>query len=132
MLAAITIFGLSLFCILLLFVFKAWELRTSRVVARGMRARADEGAMEFKRWLSWSQEELKKLPPEIVFLTRTILHDAALGAASVARFLERQSHKLADIVSHKRGFERRETQSDFLRHVSDYKSDATDSDNVSL
>ena len=95
MLAIILIFALSLLCIMTLFSMKAWEMRTSTVVAPGLRRRLDARAIELKRFLARSQDELRKLPPEVVMLTRTILHDAALGAASVARYLERQSHRLA-------------------------------------
>ncbi|MCE9541433.1 hypothetical protein K8R03_02640 [Candidatus Kaiserbacteria bacterium] len=126
---AILIFALSLLSIILLFSLKAWEVRTSKVFAPTLREHADTRALELKSWISWSQGELKKLPSEMVFLTRTIVHDAALGAAFIARTVERQSHRLADLVSHKRGFERRETQSDFLKNVSDYKNGAPDEGN---
>ena len=131
---AIITFALSLLAIIALFLFKAWESRTSKVLASGVRERADRHALELKKWFLWSREEFKKLPPEIVFLVRTVLHDAALGAAHIARSLERQSHRLAELVSHKHGFERRETQSDFLKNVSGYKNgqdeslDTTDQD----
>lgn len=124
MLIALTFFALSLLGIIVLFSLKAWELRTEKVLAPGMRGRVDAKADEFKQLMARAQEELKKLPPEMVYLSRVVLHDAALGAASVARFLERQSHRLADLVSHKRGFERRETQSEFLKNVSEYKNDS--------
>ena len=122
---ALAVFVLSLLGIVTLFSLKAWELRTSKIIAPEMRERADIKAYEFKKLLARSQEELRKLPPEMVYLARTILHDAALGAASVARFLEGQSHRLANLVSHQRGFERRETQSDFLKNVSEYKNGDT-------
>ncbi len=118
---AILIFALSLLGIITLFSLKAWEERSSRTLVPSMRAKADEGARTVKILLARSQVEARKLPPELLILARTILHDAALGAAAVARFLERQSHRLADKVSHKAGFERRETNSDFLKNVSEYK-----------
>jgi len=50
------------------------------------------------------------------------VREAALGLAASARYLERQAHRLADLVSHKRGFERRETKSEFLKQVTDFKA----------
>jgi hypothetical protein len=124
MLIALVFFALSLFGIIVLFAHKAWELRTERVLAPVMRERADERAELFKQLLERGQREFRRLPPALVDLSRTILHDAALGAAATARFLERQSHRLADLVSHKRTFERRETTSEFLKSVSSYKNES--------
>lgn len=120
---AIAIFSLSLLGISGLFALKAWELRSARTIAPRLREKADLGAAEVKRFIALSQIEARKLPPEVLNLARTILHDAALGAAALARYLERQSHKVAEKVSHKAGFERREPRNDFLKNVSDYKSD---------
>ena len=132
MVFATLIFALSLLGIIILFVLKAWEVRTERFLAPLLRERIDGRALEVKRLIALSQGELRKLPPEMVFLMRTVLHDAALGAASVARFLEGQSHRLADLVSHKRGFERRETRSDFLKHVSGYKNETQEGADVAV
>lgn len=122
MIAALAFFAISLLGIIVLFVLKAWELRTSNVLAPQMRERADLKAYEFKVLLMRAQSELRKLPPETIYFSRVVLHDAALGAAAIARFLEQQSHRLADLVSHKRGFERREPRNEFLKNVSEYKN----------
>ncbi len=122
MILAIVIFGLSLLAISGLFALKAWEMRTARAIAPGLRERADQGALALKHLLARSQHEARKLPPEVLVLAKTILHDAALGAAALARYLERQSHKVAEMVSHKANFERRETNSNFLKNVSDYRN----------
>ena len=122
MIAGIGVFALSLLGIIALFSVKAWELKSSRVLIPSIREKADARALELKRLLAQSQVELHKLPPEIMYLARTIVHDAALGAAWIARFLEHQSHRLADLVSHKRGFERRETNSEFLKKVAEHKN----------
>lgn len=127
MIFAITAFVLSLLGIVILFALKAWELRTARVFAPSMREKADASAHVVKRLIEHAEVELKKLPPELVNVSRTILHDIALGAAKLARFLERQLHRLADRVSHKHNFERRETNSTFLKNVSEYKNGGAES-----
>lgn len=50
-----------------------------------------------------------------------LVHVAAVLVALVARAAERRAHAVADFVSHKRSFTRRETQSDFLRAVQEHK-----------
>ena len=123
---ATVVFALSLFGIIALFILRAWEERTARYLAPALRERADERARSLKAMIAHSQREAHKLPPALLDLGRTILHDAALGAAALARFLERQSHRLAEKVSHKAGFERREPTNEFLKNVSDYKSGVSD------
>lgn len=122
MIWAITIFALSALGIIVLFSLKAWEMRTSRVIAPSVREKADASAHVAKRLIARAEVQLKKLPPELVYLSRTILHDVALGAAKLARFIERQLHRLADRISHKHNFERKETNSTFLKSVSEYKN----------
>lgn len=122
MIVAVVIFFLSLLGIVGLFALKHWEERKQLVVAQDMRARADECALEFKTWLENSRGELKKLPPELLRLSRIAVHEAALGAAASARFIERQAHRLADMVSHKHHFERREPRSEFLKQMTEHKN----------
>lgn len=122
MVFAIAIFGLSLLGISGLFALKAWEMRSNRTIAPDIREKVDQAAAQVKRLIALSQVEARKLPPEILHLARTMLHDAALGAAAFARYLERQSHRVADKVSHKAVFERREPRSDFLKNVGEYKN----------
>lgn len=124
MLVAAIIFGLSLFGIGTLFAVKAWEVHSERILAPGMRGKADENALKFKRLLNRSRDEMEKLPPRVVYLSRVALHLLALGTARFARFLEAQAHRVADLVSHKRTFEKRETNSEFLKQVSDFKDDS--------
>ena len=66
-----------------------------------------------------ARKDMQDLLPRAVLLSRFLVHEAALGIARAARYSERQAHRLADMVSHKRGFERRETRSEFLRKVSE-------------
>ena len=122
MIIAIVIFFLSLLGIVGLFGLKHWEEKKQRVIAGVRRARADERALQLKTWLENSRGELKKLPPVLLRLSRFFVHEAALGAAASARFVERQAHRLADMVSHKHHFERREPRSEFLKRMTDHKN----------
>ena len=122
MIVSIVIFFLSLLGIVSLFGLKHWEEKKQRVVAQDMRIRADGRAIEFKTWLENSRGELKKLPPALLRLSNFAIHEAALGAAASARFIERQAHRLADMVSHKHHFERREPRSEFLKQMTEHKN----------
>ena len=124
---AIAIFALSLIGISGLFFLKMWEMRTAHDIAPEIRERADHLALELKKLIARSHVEARKIPPEALILARTILHDAALGAAALARYLEKQSHRIADKVSHKASFERRETNNHFLKNVSEYRNGNSDS-----
>jgi len=122
MLAAGIIFGISLLGIIALFAVKQWELSHERVLIPSLRRRADIRALQVKDLAYAARKDLAKLPPQIILITRVIIHEAALGFAALARLLERQAHRLADTVSHKRGFERRETRSEFLKKVAEHKN----------
>lgn len=117
--AAVLFFG-SLIGIAILFGIKAWEVRNGRVLAPVARTRADIGALRVKALLDLAQEEVQKVPPAIIYIARLLLHETALGTAALARTLERQAHRLADTVSHKHRFERRESRSEFLRQMNDH------------
>ena len=120
LLATLLFFG-SLVAIAALFVFKYWELRTERA-ASTIRDRADEQALRLKQMLTHMREESEKLPPQLVRFARLGIHELALGVAGMARLLERQAHRLADMVSHKHRFERRESNNDYLKQVTDHKN----------
>jgi hypothetical protein len=129
LIAAITFFA-SLSGILILFAIKHWETRAERTFAPQARIRADERALEFKELLGRSRGELEKLPPAFVRLLWFLIHESALAIARFGRFLERRAYHFADFISHKRGFRRTETNSEFLRHMSGYKNrlDTTEGD----
>jgi hypothetical protein len=131
---ALAIFLISLAGIVLLFAFKFWEVRRERVVAPALRARADERAQEFKTVLVRLRGEAEHFLPTLLRLFNGIIRIAALSAAGVARYIERELHRVADMVSHKRNFERRETQNDFLRQVSEHKNgkDNSESDTTAV
>lgn len=119
---AAVVFMLSLAGISLLFAMKHREERAGRIlVPEAIREVGDERALAFKDFLAQCRTEASQWPPRLARASRLAAHDAALGVAAFARFLERQSHHLADRISHKHRFERRETSSDFLKQVGDYK-----------
>lgn len=124
MTVAVAIFFLSLSGIIALFTLKYIELRAQRVYVPRFRAAADKQARQLKALLIRTRYEASKLGPLSVLILRYFVHEAALAFASLARVGERQAHRLADMVSHKRGFERREPKNEFLKQVSEYKTES--------
>lgn len=119
---AIFVFFFSLVGIAALFGQKWREIRRGKALAPDLRSRADREAEKLKELAEAAWMDLGKVPPEALRLARVLVREMALGVAALARFLERQAHRLADFVSHKRGFERRETRSEFLRKVAEHKN----------
>ena len=118
------VFFVSLVGIILLFTLKKIEAGRERRFAEGVRTNADHGALRVKAWLEMSESYLERTPFFIAALTRYGIHVGALAFARLARTSAEQAHRLADMASHKRNFERRETKSQFLKEVSDYKNDS--------
>src|SRR4051812_48088700 len=103
------VFFIALIGIVKLFVVKYWEEKRGRVFFPHMRDGLDRKAEQLKDLSLAARADLEKLPPEGVRLTRALLHEGALSLARLARSSEEGAHRLADFVSHKRGFERRAT-----------------------
>src|SRR5207244_2585564 len=120
MLIAAIVFFLALLAIIALFVQKQRELRRGRVLFPSLKKHADRHADQIKDLMFAASTDLEKLPPEIARLSRTALHQGALSLAALARELERGAHQLAELVSHKRGFEKRETRSEFLKKMTEH------------
>ena len=120
------LFALSLLGIAALFVFKRWEMKRETILFSGLRARGDVRAQQLKELALAARMDLAKVPPEALRITRILIHEGALAFAALARFLERQAHRLADFVSHKRGFEKRETRSEFLKKVAEHKAESSE------
>ena len=120
--AATIVLGVSVAGLVFLFFIKHWEERNARIFVPAVRLAADERALEFKALLVWCESEFKKLGPTSLRVARVLLHDLALSLAALSRASERQAHRLADLVSHKHRFERRESKNEFLRQVSDAKN----------
>ncbi len=128
MMATSIIFGLALLSIIGLFVLKSIEVRRGSRLAPTMRDRADAQALRLKEVLLDSRHQIAKLPPFALYVSRLMLHEGALGLASLGRMLEREAHRLADMASSKRGFERKETKSKFLKDVTEYRNGDTTND----
>ncbi|KKW19568.1 MAG: hypothetical protein UY63_C0010G0002 [Parcubacteria group bacterium GW2011_GWA2_51_10] len=126
MIFASIIFFLSLFAIVGLFALKLWEERRERILYPDFRDTADSRALLLKGQLIRGREQLARLPPAALHLARFSIHIAALKTAEFARYLERQAYKLADLVSHKHRFERRDTNSDFLKKIQQHAMRSSD------
>lgn len=120
--AAAAVFFFSVALVAGLFWLKYWEVRYERVLWGEWRDRADSRAVALKERLQHAARGLSHLAPFAAYLFRFLVHEAAMAFAAIARFAESQAHRLADLVSHKHRFERRETQSDFLKQVSEHKN----------
>ena len=118
---------LSLGGIAALFALKYREAAAgAALVPETLREAGDERALELKDRLAQLRASLATVPPRLMRAARVVLHDGALGVAALARGLERTAHALADRVSHKHHFERRETSNDFLRQVSEYRHESAE------
>lgn len=122
MLIAFIIFVVSLIGIVTLFCLKYWEMRTQKIVVSRARSKADVRALEIKAWIMHIRAEAEKLPPQILSLSRYGVRDLALAIAAFARGIEKQAHRIADLVSHKRHFERKESKNSYLKRVEDYET----------
>lgn len=120
--AALVVFATSFFLLLILFAVKRIEAGRRARFAEGFRARADGGALRIKSVLETGESYLEELPFFLGAVSRYFIHIGALSFARLARTSAKRAHQLADLVSHKRGFERRETKSQFLREVSEAKN----------
>ena len=122
MIFAAVIFVLTLLGTIALFALKYWEIRTERMLFARMRESFDARALQLKDLLAAARVDLATVPPLLVRLGRLLVHEFALAFAATARFAETQAHQLADLVSYKHHFEKRETRSEFLKKVSEHKN----------
>jgi hypothetical protein len=122
MLTAGAFFFLSLLGIGALFHVKYLETRGIQVVHPAFHARFDAWALRLKDYLHGVRARSGSWPFVALGLIRTVVHVCALGLARLARMTERGAHRVADFVSHKRGFDRRETRSEFLKQVTEHKN----------
>ncbi|KKW24380.1 MAG: hypothetical protein UY70_C0016G0027 [Candidatus Kaiserbacteria bacterium GW2011_GWB1_52_6] len=103
-----------------LFYMKYLELRRERVRTSTFKEMADGYALNLKQLLARSRSEAAKSVPIAVLIVRLAVREFALQSAALLQFGERKAHQLADMLSHKHHFERRETRSDFLRQVGEH------------
>lgn len=117
---AMIVLGVSILGLIFLFCVKNWEEKHARIFWPSARLAADGMALDLKAFLIWAMEECKKLGPTTLRVSRLMLHDLALSLAALSRASERAAHQLADMVSHKHHFERKETKNDFLKQVGEF------------
>ncbi len=111
------VMGVAILGLVLLFFIKNWEEKHARIFIPGLRLAADDRALELKALLVWCESEFRKLGPTSIRVSRALLHDLALSLAALSRASERGAHRLADMLSHKHRFERKETKNEFLKQV---------------
>jgi len=121
----IGVYAFSLLGILSLFALRRREEALGHRYFPRFREAADEYALALKRYVFSLGSEVQKLPPLVLALSKMAIHASALQIAAAARFLERQAFRLADIVSHKRGFVPRAPRSEFIRKIGEYKENDT-------
>lgn len=120
-LAAGSLFGFSISGIILLFLVKRYEVRRNLLVGGRFRNRADDFALDVKWAFMVIEWYLAHTPDFVIAFTRFGIRNLALSFARLARNSEAHAHRLADFVSHKRNFERRETKSDYLKQVGEHQ-----------
>ncbi len=118
--AAFVVFSSSLLGIILLFILRRIECMRDRRFGERVRMHADTGALMLKNLLLRVEQTLERIPWFLAALMRYGIHVGALSFARLARTAAHQAHLLAELVSHKRTFERRETKSQFLKDVGEY------------
>jgi hypothetical protein len=116
-------FAFALLGLAALFIHKHREVRAGRVLLSSLREKGDEQALALKDFLAVCRAEAHTWPPQLVQLGREMTHRAILAVAVFARSTERKAHTLADRLSHKHEFKRRESANEFLRQVGDFKND---------
>lgn len=120
---AMILFGVSLCGVALLFAHKYREEHAGRILLpEVLRVAGDERALAFKEFLAACRAEAATWPPKALVWAQGRVRASALGIAVLARLIERYAYRLADRFSHKHYFERRESQNEFLKKVSDFKS----------
>ncbi|OGG57559.1 hypothetical protein A2853_01680 [Candidatus Kaiserbacteria bacterium RIFCSPHIGHO2_01_FULL_55_17] len=104
---------------------KEWEVRSGRIALPAFRTRLDRWAFLLNDLLVALRADAEKIPPEVVHLSRILLHELALLVGTSLHFLAQQAHRLADFVSHKRNFVRRAPRSEFLKKITEHKNSDT-------
>src|SRR3989344_4833929 len=126
--AASALFFFSLAGIAGLFALKEWERRRYRVLFPELREKTDRLAFYLKELLTALRIDLEKLPPELLHISRNVIHEVALMAAGLLRFLSFQAHRFAAFVSHKLSFQRRAPRSECLKKVIEHKNGMSEQD----
>ncbi len=115
----------SLIALVGLFASKYVELHRGVVVAPAIREHADKEAQKIKILFFVMFARVEKLPHDTLVFSHFLIHMSALVVARLARMAEEGAHRIADRVSHKHHFERNESNSAFLKTISEHKSTLT-------
>ena len=122
MVLAYAVFFVSLAGLIGFFGLKEWETRSGHVSFPALRGKLDQWAFFLRDIMVALKADAEKILPEMLHLSRILVHEIALSLASLLRYLSLQAHKLAELVSHKRNFVRRAPRSEFLKKVIDHKN----------
>ncbi|MBI2610863.1 hypothetical protein HYW60_02935 [Candidatus Kaiserbacteria bacterium] len=125
MIVAYTVFFLSLALLVGFFGLKEWERKGARVLFPSLREKLDRIALRLQDLMIALKRDAEKIPPELLHISRILIHEIALSLASTLRFLSLQAHALAELVSHKRNFVRRAPRSEFLKKVIEHKNESS-------
>lgn len=119
---AYAVFFMSLIGLVGFFGLKDWEQKHHVTLFPKLRDSLDLAAARFHDLMVALSADIEKIPPEIVHVSRILVHESALWTASTLRTLAELAHRLADLVSHKRNFVRRAPRSEFLKKVIEHKN----------
>ena len=122
MVSVLSVFAASLFGIVALLSFKAWEMRRGALVLPGLRAALDRGALVLKQQLERIEGVLARLPAMMSLFSLQVLALVTVKLARMARGASEAAYRLADFISHKHNFERREIRSEFLKTMIEHKN----------
>jgi len=111
------IFFLACIGVTALFILRRWENEHGRVLLPGLHHEADLQALKLKMVLFARTRDVEKIVPFLFRLLQRGVRAAAIAFGHLAHWIGERSHALADLVSHKYRFERRETRSEFLKQV---------------
>jgi len=106
-----------------LFTFKYVEMSRGTIYVPHAQAYADRWARMIKAIMRLLVVRVERLPQDFVVLLHVLVHVGAVVFARGARAAEQGAHKLADRVSHKHRFEKGKSRSEFLKRVSEHKSE---------
>jgi len=124
--AALITFFVTLLLVFVLFALKRVEVARGRRFGEGVRSSADRGALRVKEILQATEGQIENIPWFLGAITRYGVHVGAMSFARLARVSEREAQRLAEMVSHRHRFERKETKSKYLKEVSGYREEGDD------
>ncbi|MBP9669053.1 MAG: hypothetical protein KBE09_02070 [Candidatus Pacebacteria bacterium] len=121
--AALTaVFSVTLLGITGLFGLRMWEVKRGARLLETTRAHADDLARYLKYLLQRFGAQMRRFPSLMLLITRYFIHLGAKAFARFARKMEEGAHQIADRMSHKHRFQRRESQNQFLKDVAEHKN----------